>query len=74
MKITQKQAKLNDACKNASWGGVGWQGVVNKDGTVDLRREEEYANRHDSHYVSLEAALQRLVEELRVLSPFIDIN
>ena len=56
------QEKLNKACKDASGDGVGWIGVIEKDGSVTLRRDEEYAQSHESHYATLDTALAHLAE------------
>lgn len=37
------QQTLNQLCKRASGNGVGFVAVLNHDGTVTIRRDEEYA-------------------------------
>ena len=59
----EKQQQLNQACKDASGGGVSWLGVINKDGSVTLRRGEEFASAKDVTFESFEAALARLEQE-----------
>lgn len=59
----EKQQQLNQACADASGNGVGWVGIINTNGTVTLRRYEEFANSKKLTFESLDAALARLKQE-----------
>jgi hypothetical protein len=48
MKKENRQAELLQLCEDASGGGVAWVAQLNRDGTVSLRRDEEFAPSHTS--------------------------
>lgn len=54
------QEEINLAAKSASGGGVGFIGVVQKDGSVVLRRDEIYAKSNEIKFASTEDALSFL--------------
>ena len=57
---TFQQQQLNTACRAASGDGVGFQGAVAADGTVAIRRDEEYAPSTDLRFESLDEAVDFL--------------
>ena len=61
-KTRNSQAKLTAACRRASGHGVGFQGVVNHNRTITLRRDEEYARSTEHTYATLDEALTVLAE------------
>jgi len=60
MKRLEANQKLAAACERATGGGVGYQHAIRKDGTVVIRRDEEYAVSHDTEFESVEDALEFL--------------
>ena len=62
MMTVTKQQTLNDACRAASRDGVGFVGVVNRSGSVTIRRDEEHAASSEHKFSSLADALAYLDE------------
>jgi hypothetical protein len=57
MNREQVQKELNEAAKSASGGGVGFVAAVRNDGSVVVRRDEEFANSTEIEFQDVHEAL-----------------